>query len=181
MHLPTESSLLNPISICFRNSAYCANVNDCGCSEHHITPDPYDFSFSMHCQKAYIKVTLRKKLYKTWFIIFFFFFYSNFHLQNTSEDQLMHTALGHNLIPWIFLTVNKNKKKNNSDLQVSSWKVFLPKSCFLFLFLFYPVMWITNSLCQNLIQVFDQPNRKNSFLILQYINKAVGQRSISES
>ena len=29
----------------------------------------------------------------------FFFFDSNFHLQNTSEDQLMHTALGHNLVP----------------------------------------------------------------------------------
>ena len=68
----------------------------------------------------------------------FFFFDSNFHLQNTSEDQLMHTALGHNLVPWIFLTVNKNKKKNNSDLQVSSWKVFYQNHMlFVFVFLSY--------------------------------------------
>ena len=135
MHLLTESSLLNPISTCFRNSAYCANVNNCGCSEHHITPDPV---FPCIARRPTSKLHLENNDTKHDSLFSFFFFDSNFHLQNTSEDQLMHTAPGHNLVPWIFLTVNKNKKKNNSDLQVSSWKVFYQNHMlFVFVFLSY--------------------------------------------
>ena len=138
MHLLTESSLLNPISTCFRNSAYCANVNNCGCSEHHITPDPYDSSFSMHCQKAYIKV----------------------HQKTNWRTQPLDIIWFHEFF-WQMKINFSNKKKNNSDLQVSSWKVFY-QNHMLFVF-FSSVTWITNSLCQNLIQVFDQAQQKKQF------------------
>ena len=112
MHLLTESSLLNPISTCFRNSAYCANVNNCGCSEHHITPDPYDSSFSMHCQKAYIKV----------------------HQKTNWRTQPLDIIWFHEFF-WQ-MKINFSNKKKNNWLTSKLLKSFLPKShafCFFFL------------------------------------------------
>ena len=75
-------------------------------------------------------------------------------------------------------------KKNNFDLQVSSYKAFYQNHLFfLFFFVFVLPSYVNN---QQPVPKFNSsvwpgPTEKNSFPILLYINKPVGQSWISES
>ena len=102
----------------------------------------------MHCQKAYIKVKLRKKLYKN-NSLFVFFFIQIFTFQ--TKDQLINTDLGNNLVPFFFffflgqMNLTSPIKKNNFDLQVSSYKAFYQNHLFfLFFFVFVLPSYVNN-------------------------------------